>query len=210
MFKLHFQNFPQNFAWMRQHICGLTPAPCPLASLSKLRKFTRSGHYYCAIVLAASKQLLLRLSHPVVLTGSPPCLTRTSLGTSGTLTPPGFRKPVEPRSFAIVEAITLPLRFCLTWRTPSASFRYVRGALPQASEPTHSASVAYFVPHFRQPQDGQRYYFREFWIRKISVFYITGHYKKAKPKAFLRVASLSYNPVLCKIRTAASVHKTPF
>lgn len=97
---------------MRLHICGLTPAPWPLASLSKLRKFTRSGRYYCAIVLAASRQLLLRLSHPVVFTGSLPCLTRTSLGWTGTLSPPGFRKPVEHRSFAIVEAITLPSWFC--------------------------------------------------------------------------------------------------
>lgn len=97
---------------MRQHISGLTPAPCPLASLSKLRKFQCSGRYYCAIVLAASRQPLLRLSHPGVLTGSPPCLTRTSLGWAGTLTPLGFRKPVEHRSFAIVEAFTLPSWFC--------------------------------------------------------------------------------------------------
>ena len=210
MFQLHFQNYPLYFAWMRLHICGLTPAPYPLASLSKLRKFQRSGRYYCAIVLAASRQFLLRLAQPGVLTGSPPRLPRTSLGTSGTLSPPGFHNPVQPRLFATCQPITLPLRFCLTWRTPSASFRYVRETLPQASELTHSASVAYFVPHFRQPQDGQKYHFREFWISKLSVFYITGHYKKAKPKAFLRVASLSYNPVLCKIRTAASVRKTPF
>ena len=210
MFQLYFQNFPQYFAWMRQHICGLTPAPCPLASRSMLLKFQRSGRYYCAIVLAASRQFLLRLAQPGDLAGSLPCLPRTSLGTACTLTPPDFRNPFQPRSFATCQPITLPLRFCLTWRTPSASFRYVRETLPQASELTHSASVAYFVPHFRQPQDGQRYHFREFWISKLSVFYITGHYKKAKPKAFLRVASLSYNPVLCKIRTAASVRKTPF
>ena len=195
---------------MRQHICGLTPAPCPLASRSMLLKFQRSGRYYCAIVLAASRQFLLRLAQPGVLTGSPPRLPRTSLGTSGTLSPPVFRNPVEPRSFATCQPITLPLRFCLTWRTPSASFRYVRETLPQASELTHSASVAYFVPHFRQPQDGQRCHFREFWIRKNSVFYITGHYNHAERKGNRRVRWRAYNPVLCKIRTAASVRKTPF
>ena len=175
-----------------------------------MRKFQRSGRYYCAIVLAASRQLLLRLAQPGDLTGSPPRLPRTSLGTSGTLSPPDFHNPVEPRSFATCQPITLPLRFCLTWRTPSASFRYVRETLTQASELTHSASVAYFVPHFRQPQDGQRYHFREFWIRKYSVFYIIGHYTHAERKGNRSVRWRAYNTILCKIRTAASVRKTPF
>lgn len=210
MFQLHFQNFPQYFAWMRQHISGLTPAPCPLASLSKLRKFIRSGRYYCAIMLAASRQLLLRLSHPGCLTGSLPCLTRTSLGWTGTLTPLGFRKPVEHRSFAIVEAITLPSWFCPPC-PPPAPVRLHSNPSPRIL----GAGFRYDLTgsgcaHSRQHQAGTVGQHRQTWIMKLSVFYITGHYKKAKPKAFLRVASLSYNPVLCKIRTAASVRKTPF
>ena len=210
MFQLHFQNYPLYFAWMRQHICGLTPAPCPLASRSMLLKFQRSGRYYCAIVLAASRQFLLRLAQPGDLAGSLPCLPRTSLGTACTLTPPDFHNPVEPRSFATCQPFTLPSWFCLTWRTPFASCRFVRGTLPQAPEPTHYASFAHFVPHFRQPQAGQRYHFREFCIMKLSVFYIIGHYSHPEREGKRRVRWGAYNTILCKIRTAASVRKTPF
>ena len=175
-----------------------------------LLKFQRSGRYYSAIVLAASWQLLLRLAQPGDLSGSLPRLPRTSSVTAGTLTPPDFHNPVEVRSFATCQPFTLPSWFCLTWRTPFATFRFVRGTLPQAPEPTHSAPVAYFVPHFRQPQAGQRYHFREFGIRKLSVFYIIGHYSHPVREGKRRVRWGAYNTILCKIRTAASVRKTPF
>lgn len=202
MFKLQFQNFPQYFAWMRQHICWLTPAPCPPASLSELLKFQHGGRDHSAIVLAASRQLLLRL--PVAWLHSSPfrAAVRTSLSHSRRFIQPSILHPVERLSFATCQSHTLPLRFCLSWRTPFASFRYDRGALPQAPEPTSSASVAYFVPHFRQPQVGQKYHFREFCIRKNSVFDIIRNYSHGSKELILKPCCRAYNSILCQIRTA--------
>ena len=180
MFQLHFHNYPQYFAWMRQHISGLTPAPWTLAGLSMLLKFQRSGRYYSAVVLAASRQFLLRLAQPGVLTGSPPRLPRTSLGTSGTLSPPVFRNPVQPRSFAIVEAITLPSWFCPPCPPPAPVRLHSKPAPRILGTVFRFGLPGSGCAHSRQPQDGQRYHFREFWIRKLSVFYITGHYNQAE------------------------------
>lgn len=126
MFKLQFQNFPQYFAWMRQHICGLSPAPCPPASRSEFLKFQHGGRYHSAIVLAASRQLLLRLPDAWLHFSPFRAAVRTSLSHSRRFIQPGILQPVERRSFATCQSHTMPLRFCLTWRTPFASFRYVR------------------------------------------------------------------------------------
>ena len=193
MFQILFRFFLIYFACQLLHIICLTAFTCPQLKVYKLRKFARCGRYYSAIVQAAASQVVLRLALPGVFTGTLPCLPRTSTGRAGTLSPPGYRKPVERRSFATCRSPTLPLRFCLTWRTTFASFRYVRGTLPQASEPTHSASVAYFVPHFRQPQVGQLVGDCQSGNILITVFDIIRNYSHGSEEYNLNSCCRAYN-----------------
>ena len=200
MFKLQFQNFPQYFVCQLLHIICLSAFTRPQLKVYILLKFIRCGRYHSATVQAAASQLMLRLALPGVFTGTLPCLPRTSSGRAGTLSPPGYRNPVERLSFATCQPLTLPLRFCLTWSTPFASFRFVRGTLPQASEPTLSASVAYFVPHFRQPQVGQIVGESLSCNIKITLFDIILNYSHGSEELFLTSCCRAYNLILCQMQ----------
>lgn len=202
MSQILFRFFLIYFACHLLHIICLSAFTRPQLKVYILRKFLRCGRYYSATVQAAARQVVLRLALPGVFTGTLPCLPRTSSGRAGTLSPPGYHKPVERRSFATCRSPTLPLRFCLTWSTPFASFRYVRGALPQATELTRSASVAYFVPHFRQPQDGQLVGGCQSCNINITVFDIIRNYSHGSEELFLTSCCRAYNSILCQIRGA--------
>lgn len=202
MSQILFRFFLIYFACQLLHFIYLSVFTRPQLKVYNLRKFLRCGRYYSATVQAAARQVVLRLALPRVFTGTLPCLPRSSSGRSGTLSPRGYRKPVERRSFATCQRPTLPLRFCLTWSTPFASFRYVRGTLPQASEPTHSASVAYFVPHFRQPQVGQSVGGCQSCNIKITVFDIIRNYTHGSEELILVLCCRAYNSILCQIRGA--------
>lgn len=184
------------------HIIYLSVSTQPQLKVSNLRKFTRCGCYYSAIVQAAASQVVLRLALPGVLTGTLPCLPRSSSGRAGTLSPPGYRKPVERRSFATFQCPTLPLRFCLQSTLLSSYFRFRLVDLRKL-RPSRLRFIRSFSSELlRQPQVGQTVGGCQSCNINITVFDIIRNYSHGSVEYILNSCCRAYNSILCQIRTA--------
>ena len=184
------------------HFICLSAFTLPQLKVYKLRKFTRCGRYYSAIVQAAVSQVVLRLNLSGMLAGSLRRFSRTSLAATSTPQPPACIQPVEGRSFAVLERPTLPLRFCLqstpclpSIRLRLTSFRKLQPARRHLFLRSSGALC-------RQPQDGQTVGGCQSCNIMITVFDIIRNYSHGSEELFLTSCCRAYNSILCQIRGA--------